>query len=288
MIEDAALVFEGGALRSIFSAGVGDVLVEEKIECAYVNGVSAGTMCAMNYISKQTGRMLRINTEYLHDKRYMNLNPGHVIRERSIFDLDFVFGDLSEKLVPFDYDAFYKSPQRFEAVATRCKTGEPEFFEKGKCSDICKAVMASSSMPMLSKMADVDGKKYLDGGISLPIAYKRAMEQGYKKVVLILTREDGYRKKPISAMNRLAYKRYFGPLPRLLNSVYEIPDRYNRMQEEIARLEQEGKIFVLRPIEPVKVSRTERDVKKLVALYEEGRQVALSRMDELKAYLEID
>lgn len=282
---DAALVLEGGALRGVFSAGVTDVLLEKELKFAYVNGVSAGTMCGMNYVAGQAGRMFRINMEYLHDRRYMDLNPRHILRKREIFSFDFVFGELSDKLVPFNYQAFDRSPQRFEVVATRCKTGRPEFFEKGKCSDIRKAVIASSSMPMFSKMADVDGKKYLDGGISLPIAYRRAMDQGYHKVVLILTREEGYRKKPVSSMQKKAYERYFAPLPELLESIYEIPDRYNRMQEEISDLEKQGRIFVLRPKNHVTVSRTERDPRKLAALYEEGRSVAEERMEQLIDYL---
>lgn len=284
---DAALVLEGGALRGVFSSGVTDVLLEKELKFAYVNGVSAGTMCGMNYVAGQAGRMFRINMEYLHDRRYMNLNPRHILRKREIFSFDFVFGELSDRLVPFNYQAFDRSPQRFEVVATRCKTGQPEFFEKGKCSDICKAVIASSSMPVFSRMADVDGKKYLDGGISLPIAYRRAMDQGYNKVVLILTREEGYRKKPISSMQKKAYERYFAPLPELLESIYEIPDRYNRMQEEIFDLENQGKIFVLRPRNHVTVSRTERDPKKLAALYEEGRSVAEEQMEQLMDYLEL-
>lgn len=282
---DAALVLEGGALRGVFSAGVTDVFLEKNLEFAYVNGVSAGTMCGMNYIAKQAGRMFRINMEYLHDRRYMNLNPRHILSKREIFSFDFVFGELSDKLVPFNYEAFGQSPQRFEVVATRCKTGQPEFFEKGKCADICKAVIASSSMPVFSRMAEVDGKKYLDGGISLPIAYERAMEQGYEKVVLILTREEGYRKKPMFPMRKRAFDRYFEPLPELLSSIYEIPDRYNRMQEEIGELERQGKIFVLRPKSHVTVSRTERDPRKLAALYEEGRSVAEEKLEQLMEYL---
>lgn len=282
---NAALVLEGGALRGVFSAGVTDVLIEKGMEFSYVNGVSAGSMCAMNYVAKQAGRMFRVNAEYLHDKRYMNLNPRHVMQTREVFSFDFLFGELSDKLIPFDKERFEASPQVFEVVATRCRTGMPEYFEKSTCSDIYQAVMASSSMPAFSKMVKLDGKEYLDGGISMPIAYGRAMELGYDKVVLILTREQGYRKKPESPMKKRAFDRYFGPLPELREALREIPERYNRMQEEIDRLESEGRIFVIRPEKHVTVSRTERDIKKLGALYEEGRQVAGKRMEALLSYL---
>lgn len=281
---EGALVLEGGSLRCVFTAGVLDVLTEQGIEFSYVNGVSAGTMAGMNYISKQAGRMLKINEEYLHDKRYMSFK--NLIRNRLAFNFDFVFGELSRELIPYDYQAFYASPQKFEVAVTRCRTGETEFYEKSTCSDMMRAVQASCSMPLLSRMVTVDHKKYLDGGISLPIAYERAMELGYEKVVLILTRNKGYRKLPLDRWTRRCYRHYFKPLPRLLKALYEVPERYNRMQEEIERLEEAGKIFVLRPQEPVRVSRMERDIRKLRAFHKEGREVAEENMADLKAYLE--
>lgn len=283
---EGALVLEGGSLRSMFTAGVLDVLTEEKIVLSYVNGVSAGTMAGMNYITGQRGRMLRINEEYLHDKRYMGMRS--LIKNRLVFNFDFVFGELSEQLIPFDYQAFFASPQKFEAVATRCRTGKPEFFEKSQCREMIKAVQASASMPLLSRMVTVNHRKYLDGGISLPIAYQRAMDLGYEKVVLVLTRNRGYRKKPLSRMTVRAYKRYFAPLPRLLDSLYEVPERYNRMQEEIDRLEAEGRIFVIRPEQPVRVSRLEQNLGKLRALHREGIETAKKRLPALRAYLQID
>lgn len=285
MMIEGALVLEGGSLRCMFTSGVLDVLVKEGIELSYVNGVSAGTMAGMNYISKQTERTMKINTEYLHDKRYLSLR--NMLKNREIFNFDFLFGELSTNLIPFDFETFEHSPQRFEAVATRCKTGKPEFFEKGRCSDIYKAVQASSSMPVLSKMITLDGKQYLDGGISLPIAYNRAFEEGYEKVVVVLTRDHGYRKKPISKITEMGYHRYFKPLPDLLASLEEVPERYNRMQEEIDELEKAGRIFVIRPQSPVTVSRVEQDVEKLRNLYIEGKETAYEQLADLKRYLEI-
>lgn len=282
---EGALVLEGGSLRCVFTAGVLDVLTEQGIQLSYVNGVSAGTMAGMNYLSGQAGRMLRINQEYLHDKRYMGFES--LVKKRLVFNFDFVFGELSKELIPFDYQGFFNSPQRFEVVATRCRTGKPEFFEKSECPEMIKAIQASCSMPLLSRMVTVDHKKYLDGGISLPIAYQRAMDLGYEKVVLILTRHRGFRKKPLDALTKRAYRRYFEPLPNLLESLFEVPDRYNRMQEEIDELEASGRIFVIRPEKPVEVSRLERDVRKLEALHREGREIAERRAKELKTFLEI-
>lgn len=269
----------------MFTAGVLDVMMEQEIELSYVNGVSAGSMCGMNYISKQRGRTLQVNTEYLHDKRYLSFR--NMLKNRLIFNFEFLFGELSTDLVPFDFDTFENSSQKFEVVATRCRTGQPVFFEKGVCSDMYAAVQASCSMPVLSRMITVEGKKYLDGGISLPIAYMRAMELGYRKVVVILTRQHGYRKKPLDRLTRRGYDRYFGPLPELRASLEEVPERYNRMQEEMDQLEAEGKLFIIRPEFPVTVSRVEQDEEKLKALYAEGRRIGEACLPALREYLGI-
>lgn len=283
---EGALVLEGGSLRGVFTAGVLDVFMEQGIELSYVNGVSAGSMCAMNYVSKQIGRTIRVDLDYVNDKRFLSFR--NMVKNRSIFNFDFLFGELSENLIPFDFEEFDSSKQRFEVVATRCKTGKPEYFEKGICSDFIAAVKASSSLPILSRMIDVDGKKYLDGGCSMPIAYQRAIDEGYKKVIVILTRNQGYKKPPVDKWTRKAYDRYFAPLPGMLAALEEAPERYNRMQDEMEELEREGKIYVIRPDKPVTVSRTEQDKKKLEDLYETGRRLATEQLADIRSYLGIE
>lgn len=261
---EGALVLEGGSLRGVFTAGVLDVLIEQEVELSYVNGVSAGSMSGMSYVSKQSGRTIKVNLEYVRDKRFMSFQ--NMVKNRSIFNFDFLFGELSDTLVPFDYDTFYRSNQIFEVVATRCKTGRPEYFEKSTSDDFISAVKASSSIPVLSSMISVNGKKYLDGGCSIPVAYQRAIDLGYEKIVLVLTREKGYRKPLLDKWTKKGYERYFGPLPRLLKSLEEVPERYNRMQEEIDQLEAAGRIYVIRPDKHVTVQRTEQDKRKLEAM----------------------
>ncbi|WP_313339834.1 MULTISPECIES: patatin-like phospholipase family protein [Lacrimispora] len=283
---EGALVLEGGSLRGVFTAGVLDVLIEQEIELSYVNGVSAGSMSGMSYISKQSGRTIRVNLDYVRDKRFLSFR--NMVRNRSIFNFDFLFGELSDTLVPFDYDTFNNSRQIFEVVATRCKTGKPEYFEKSTSEDFISAVKASSSIPVLSSMISVNGKKYLDGGCSMPVAYQRAIDLGYEKVVVILTREKGYRKPLLDKWTKKGYERYFGPLPKLLKALQDVPERYNRMQEEIDQLEAEGRIFVIRPDKHVTVQRTEQDKRKLESLYEDGRRLAEANLDKLKRYLGIE
>lgn len=282
---EGSLVLEGGSLRGLFTAGVLDVLMERGIAFSYVNGVSAGAMNALSYISGQPGRTLRVDLDYLHDKRFMSFR--NLIKNREIFSFSFLFGELSETLVPFDYDAFYASPQEFEAVATRCKTGKPEYFSNKTCPEILQAVQASSSIPVLSHMVAVEGKKYLDGGVSMPVAYQRAFDKGFDKAVVVLTRHHGFRKKPADRWSDKAFHRYFAPLPEFLEAVEEIPDRYNRMQEEMDALEAEGKLFILRPKEPVMVSRFERDKLKLQKLYGDGRHVMEERLEAMCDFLGI-
>lgn len=282
---EGALVLEGGSLRGLFTAGVLDVFMERGIQMSYVNGVSAGTMNALSYISNQPGRNMKVDLDYIHDKRFLSFR--NMVKKREIFSFEFLFGELSQTLVPFDYETFEASPQQFEAVVTRCKTGKPEYYAKGACADIYAAVKASSSIPVLSHMVTVEGKKYLDGGISMPVAYQRAFDKGYDKVVVVLTRHKGFRKKPTDRWSDKAFHRYFAPLPQLLEAIEEIPDRYNRMQEEMDELEAAGRIFVIRPDKPVAVSRFERDKMKLQELYGDGRRVAETLLPSLCEYLKI-
>lgn len=280
---DGALVLEGGSLRCLFTAGVLDVFLENRLDFSYVSGVSAGALCAMSYVSGQVGRSHDINIRYIRDKRYLSLRG--MLKSREVYNFGFVFGELSQNLEPFDREVFEASRQRLVVVGTRCRTGKPEYFERGKCADLEAAVAASSSMPIMSRMVTVDHKKYLDGGLSMPIPYRRAMDEGYEKVVLVLSRHRGYRKPPFDRLERRAYERYFAPLPELLKTICDIPQRYNQMLDEIEDLEQAGKIFVIRPPRPVTVSRLERDRKKLENLYREGREEGERRLKELQRYV---
>ena len=263
-----ALCLEGGSLRGLFTAGVLDAFLDNDLYIEYVNGVSAGSMNGMNYVSKQRGRSKRINLKYLHDKRYISFR--NMFTSRQIFNFDFLFGDISNKYDPFDWDAFNDKAQRYEAVDTDVITGESAYFDKDSCSDIIAAVKASSSIPVMSKMIDVDGRKYLDGSISTSIAYNRAFELGYSKVVAVLTREEGYRKKPVNKVNESICKRYFKPLPKLVDKLMTVPKRYNEMQEEMDTLANEGRLLIIRPPKKVIVQRLEKSVAKLESLYKEG------------------
>ena len=282
-MEKWALALEGGSLRCMFSAGAVDVMMEHHLWADGVFGVSAGALTGVNYVSRQTGRTAQVNLDFVGDKRYLGL--GNLIFKRSIFNFDFLFGEISDKLIPLDRKTFAQSDMEFTAVTTDCRTGQTAFWEKHACQDIYGAIRASASMPLLSPIVTVEGIPCVDGGVSLSIPYQKPLEDGYPKVVVITTREHGYRKPPTPRALGNLYAKYYKRYPSLVRSLLETPRRYARELDELDHLEAQGKVFVLRPPEPVTVSRTEKDGTKLRALYAQGRQVCQERLEELEHYL---
>lgn len=281
----AALVLEGGALRGMYTSGVLDTFLKNNMEFECVAGVSAGALNAMSYISKQPGRSAKINLEYCDDPRYIGRKA--FIKNKGIIGYDYLFGDISENKVPFDYKSFENTNQRFIIVTTNCEKAETEYLEKSNCNDLFKAAQASSSMSLASAMVEINNNHYLDGAVTTSIPVKWALEQGYEKVVVVLTRDKTYRKPILSnkmkKLHKLAYHKY----PKLIEKLNTMPERYNKLQEELIDLEKEGKIFIIRPEKEVTVSRLEKDKEKLENLYKEGIAEAEKNLDALKEYLEI-
>lgn len=281
----AALVLEGGALRGMYTSGVLDTFLKNNMEFECVAGVSAGALNAMSYISKQPGRSAKINLEYCDDPRYIGRKA--FIKNKGIIGYDYLFGDISENKVPFDYKSFENTNQRFIIVTTNCEKAETEYLEKSNCNDLFKVAQASSSMPLASAMVEINNNHYLDGAVTTSIPVKWALEQGYEKVVVVLTRDKTYRKPILSnkmkKLHKLAYHKY----PKLIEKLNTMSERYNKLQEELIDLEKEGKIFIIRPEKEVTVSRLEKDKEKLENLYKEGIAEAEKNLDALKEYLEI-
>lgn len=279
-----ALALEGGSLRCMFTAGAVDVMMEHGLEFDGVFGVSAGALTGINYVSRQVGRTARVNLEFVNDKRYLGVR--NLILHHSLFNFDFMFGEVSDTLIPLDRKAIRENPCQFTAVATDCLTGQPLFFEKSATPDIYRAIRASASMPLLSPMVQVEGAPCLDGGVSLSIPYQRPLEEGYGKVVVVTTREHGYRKPPVPPTMGKLYARAYRKYPQLVRALVNVPYRYGKELDELDRLEAKGEVFVLRPPKPVTVSRAEKDTAKLQALYDEGRAACLEQLDALAAYLQ--
>lgn len=260
------LVLEGGGLRGVFTTGVLDAFLEGDFHADYVIGVSAGAANGVSYVSGQKERGLRTNTDYLRDPRYMGLRS--LLFHRSLFGMDFIFGEIPRKLDPFDNEAFLASPCEFWAGTTDVRTGEAVYFGKDELGENLEALRASTSLPMLSPPVSYRGRLLLDGGVADPIPVRRALADGCDRVIAVLTRERGYRKKPQSF--RAAYHASFRRYPAMARALDERHVVYRDTLDFLAGLECGGTAAVIAPAQPPQVRRIERDREKLLALYREG------------------
>lgn len=278
------LVLEGGAMRGVYTAGVLDYFTANHFYTDYVIGVSAGACQACSYLSRQKGRNKRVNLEYINDPRYLSFR--NLIKTGGVFGFEFMFHDIAEKLIPFDFDTFEKSKEEFVIGVTNCVTGEAEYYYKSntpakKMFDVCAA---SSCMPLISKEVVIDGKAFMDGGTSDSIPINRAIEDGCEKNIVVLTRNSGYRKKPYKPAEALAGVRYrnFKGLQRAMRDRHI---HYNETLEQIEKLEKQEKVFIIRPSKTVTVGRMERDKKKLFELYKQGYLDAKGCFQDMKEWI---
>ena len=276
------LVLEGGAMRGMYTAGVLDVLMEEKIQTDGVIGVSAGAVFGCNYKSGQIGRTLRYNLQFCGDKRYGSIHS--LIKTGDIYDVEFCYHEIPEVIDPFDNEAFVKNPADFYVVCTDVETGKPVYHKCTDCGrDDLKWMQASASMPLVSKIVETDGYKLLDGGIadSIPIMWFR--RQGYKKNLVILTRPEGYRKKKMKFQKALNLMlRHYPNLAKAMARRYKV---YNRTLDKLEELSKKGEVMILQPSRLIEVSRLEKDPEKLKALYQLGREDAKRKLAEIRAFL---
>ena len=273
--ENTALVLEGGGLRGVFTCGVLDCFMDHGIRFPFTVGVSAGACNGLSYMSGQRGRAKTSNIDLMDEHHYVGFK--YLLTQGCIMDFKLLFEDFPEKIIPYDYDAYFSNPDRFVMVTTNCLTGKAEYLEEKTSSErVMDIVRASSSLPFVCPITYVDGVPMLDGGIvdSIPVEY--ALSQGYDKAVVILTRNKGYRKKASRMpLAKAVYKKY----PALSKALQERNAVYNRTMDLIERLEDEGKITVIRPLKPVDVGRMEKDTAKLRALYQEGYDIAEQKIN---------
>ena len=276
----SGLILEGGGMRGVFTCGVLDNFMDRGIRFPYTIGVSAGACNGLSYMSGQRGRARYSNIDLLEKYNYIGLK--YLLKKRNIMDFDLLFREFPEHILPYDYDAYFQNPTRFEMVTTNCVTGRACYLEEKEDKErLLRIARASSSLPYVCPIVHVDGRPMLDGGIVDSIPVERAMQQGYERNVVVLTRNRGYRKseKDIKVPHFI-YTRY----PRLRVVLSRRCQVYNEQLEEIERLEDEGRIIAIRPIKKVVVNRIEKDIKKLTDLYEEGyacaEKVLLPLLDE--------
>lgn len=274
------LVLEGGAMRGIYTAGVLDIFNENKIKVDGVIGVSAGCVHGVNYISEQNGRSIRYTLKYRNDKRYMSVKS--LLKTGNMVETDFCYHEIPEKLDPFDNDTYMKSGIDFYTVSSNVETGRAEYL---KCKDVFKQIdliRASASMPFVSQIVETEGFKLLDGGICDSVPVKKFMEMGYDRIVVILTKPIGYIPKP---NNAFLSKKMYGKYPEFVDALITRHLRYIENLNYVNKLEEEGKIMVIRPSRTVNISRTEKNLARIWEMYELGRENAEERLEEVKEWL---
>jgi len=278
------LIMEGGAMRGMFTCGVIDVLMENDVRFDGAAGISAGAVFGCNIKSKQIGRAIRYNKKYCRDPRYCSVRS--LIRTGDLYGVEFCYHELPDLLDPFDRETFRSNPMEFYIGATDVKTGECVFHRctDGGETDI-KWLGASASMPLVSRPVSVDGYVLLDGGISNPVPYRYMEKLGYNRNVIVLTQPESYQKKKTKGLPLI--KLMMHQYPAVANALTIRHHMYNRQMKEILDRQREGTAFVIRPPEPLGISRTENDPEQLERVYRIGRQVMEAALPELKRFLKV-
>lgn len=268
--ERSGLVLEGGGMRGVFTCGVLDNFMDRGIRFPYSIGVSAGACNGLSYMSRQRGRAKYSNIDLLEKYHYIGFR--YLLTKRNIMDFDLLFDTFPNEIIPYDYEGYAQCAERYEMVTTSCETGCACYFEEKQSPErIIDIVRASSSLPFVCPIAYVDGRPMLDGGIADSIPLLRARELGYDNIVVVVTRNRGYRKSDKPAfVPPLIYHKY----PALREAIRNRNRVYNEQLELVERLEDAGELTVIRPQCPIVVDRMERDTSKLLDLYNEGYELA--------------
>ena len=275
------LVLEGGAMRGLWTAGVTDVMMEHDIWPDGLIGVSAGAAFGCNYKSRQIGRAIRYNTRFARDKRYSGV--WSLVTSGDYFNAKFGY-----HVVPYEYDlfdtkTFEQNPMQFIVVCTDVETGEAVYHDMNHVSfDELEWLRASASMPLVSKVVEVQGRKLLDGGVSdsIPLSYFESI--GYDRNVVILTQPLGYQKQPSKLMPlmRLSLREH----PQFVKAMSERYVMYNRQLEFVAQAEKEGRCLVIRPDEKIPIGHISHDPEQMRRVYEIGRQVGERYIEKIKEF----
>lgn len=261
-----ALVLEGGAMRGMYTAGILDSFMERGLEFDGIIGVSAGALFGINFLSKQKGRAIRYNKKYNSDKEYMGLRP--LIKTGNIVNTEYAYHKVPQELDPIDDETFKGSRVPFYAVVTNIRTGKAEYKLVKSVFEQVDTLRASGSMPFVSTPVEIDGELYLDGAVADSIPFRKMLELGYEKLVVVLTKDKGYIKKPINEWLTSKYKKY----PAFRRAIMNRHIMYNNQMKALMELEKEGIAKIYQPEDSPKVSKIESDPEKLEALYQLGRK----------------
>lgn len=280
MKNKVGLVLEGGGMRAIYTAGVLDYFLEHKIEFNYVVGVSAGVGCGLNYISRQVGRQKEIARKSASDKNIVGFRSW--LRTRSYFNLDYLYSELPKQIY-FDEETFKKSKVTFLAGCFNVEKGRVDYFDKDDMVKSLKPIIATSSLPLISKMVTIKGQKYLDGGIKASIPIDKSIEDGNKKHFVILTNPIGYRKskEPMLAFIKILYRKY----PKLIEALEKRHIVYNDTIEKIEKMQEEGCVLIIRPSVDLGITRYSTDDDILSHAYDQGMNDAAKLHDKIVKFI---
>lgn len=277
------LVLEGGAMRGMFTCGILDVFLEKGIEFDSAVGVSAGAVFGCNYKTRQLGRALRYNKRFSRDRRYCSV--WSLLTTGDLYGAKFCYDELPNVLDPFDYDSFKKNPMEFWCVTTDVESGKARYdlMDDGRGDDML-LMRASASMPIVSRPVKVKGRELLDGGVADPIPFDFMLSRNVDRTLVILTQPYDYVKGKEGLLP--IFKILYRVRRKGISSAMAIRHNvYNSETERLKALEKEGKVYVLRPEKPLEVGKTEKDPERLQTVYDEGRRLALAKLDEIVGYL---
>lgn len=276
------LVMEGGAMRGVFTAGVLDVLLENNIQFDGAIGVSAGATFGCNYKSRQIGRTIRYNKRFCKDWRYCSIHS--LITTGDLYGAKFCYDTLPNQLDILDTETYRNNPMKFYCVVSDCETGKPVYKELKTCdADDLIWMRASASMPLASKIVEIDGYKLLDGGMTDSIPLKYFEEIGYKKNLVILTQPRDFSKSPnkLIGLMKIVLRKY----PALMKAMQQRHIVYNQEKEYVFAQEAKGASFVICPEKDLGISRTENNPNELDRVYNEGRLLAQKKLTEIINFL---
>lgn len=280
----AGLVLEGGGMKGIYTAGVLDFFLDKKIEFSHVYGVSAGACHMCSYLSKQRGRALDVSIDYLDSKKYCSVES--LLTTGDLFNVSTCYHLIPDYLHPYDNDTFGQYQGRAYSVVTNIVTGRPEYLRLRDMRVDIEKVRASASLPLVSRNVRIDGRYYLDGGISDSIPLERSILDGNRKNIVVLTKETDYVREPAAASQLALIKARYLKYPKVYELMAERHFRYNDCLKYIESQREGGRAFIIRPRVKSDVGRIEKDKQKLTALYEEGYRDAADCYEEMKNYLE--
>lgn len=284
-MSETGIILEGGARRGVFTSGVLDYFMEQGVYLPYVAGASAGACNAIDYVSKQIGRTRDCMIPKDRSESYVSVSK--TLRKHTLFDMDMVFDEFPRTTYPFDFDTYFQSPMQCDIVVTNCLTGKAEYLDERQDKErLLKIVRASSSLPVLTKIVEIDGIPYCDGGVADAVPLFHAMRNGHKKNIVVLTRNPGYR-KTFSARSQRIYNVALRQYPNLLETLANRHIAYNKLMEYLEQQEREktGRVLVIRPTLP-HIHRAEKNKEKLNAYYKHGYYMAKEMWPEIQKFME--